>query len=413
MTRTPIASETLERFDLFAGLPQEVVAEIARCAVEERHAEGDVLFYENSPAGHLYLILSGKVSLEKQVQLGRTGTPRRATIDVLGPWQAIGWSSLVAPYAYTSSGICLEESLVLAIPGEDLRRLMATHPAAGYLLIGRVATIIRARLASSTSLLTYFLSIVSHELKRPIAAVENYIQIALGGYAGEITDKQRHLLERSAIRLSDLRALISDILDFARMQANQIQADFEWVDPKEIGAEALEEVRLAAAHKHVRLKAIDHAEIQPLVAARRRLTQVISNLLANAVKFSPENSTVILSAYDTPQALVIEVLDEGIGIPAEDQQHLFEDFFRGGNVEEHSGSGLGLSIAKKIVDAHEGIIRIESPYQAGKTGTKVTVKIPRSLSLPQAHGRRLAEAPPTTDDPPRRRGAGDDKGRAR
>jgi len=389
MART--SAETLERFGLFAGLPQEVLADIARYATEERHAEGDVLFSEDSPAGCLYLILSGKVSLEKWVQLGKTGTARRATIDVLGPWEAIGWSSMVAPYAYTSSGICLEESHVLAVPGEDLRRLMTSHPAAGYLLIGRVATIIRARLASTTSMLTYFLSIVSHELKRPIAAVENYIQITLGGYAGEITDKQRRLLERSAIRLSDLRALISDILDFARMQSNQIRADFEWVNPQEIGAEALEEVRLAASHKNIRLKAIGPTDFKPIVAARRRLRQVISNLLANAVKFSPENSTVTLSAFDEPEALVIEVLDDGIGIPAEDQQHIFEDFFRGGNVEEHGGSGLGLSIAKKIVDAHEGSIQIESPYQAGKSGTKVTVRIPRSLTLPQDQGSRLAE----------------------
>jgi signal transduction histidine kinase len=409
MTRT--SGEILERFELFAGLPQEVLADIARHATEERHPEGDVLFSEDSPAGCLYLILSGKVSLEKRVQLGKTGTARRATIDVLGPWEAIGWSSMVAPYAYTSSGICLEESHVLAVPGEDLRRLMASHPAAGYLLIGRVATIIRARLASTTSMLTYFLSIVSHELKRPIAAVENYIQITLGGYAGEITDKQRRMLERSAIRLSDLRALISDILDFARMQSNQIRADFEWVNPQEIGAEALEEVRLAASHKNIRLKAIGPTDFKPIVAARRRLRQVISNLLANAVKFSPENSTVTLSAFDGPETLVIEVLDDGIGIPPEDQQHIFEDFFRGGNVKEHGGSGLGLSIAKKIVDAHEGSIQVESPYQAGKSGTKVTVRIPRSLTLPQDPGPRLAETGSSAENLSIRLGSRDDERR--
>lgn len=380
MART--SAEILEKFELFAGIPPELLAEIARYATEERHAEGDVLFSEDSPACCLYLIRSGKVSLEKRVQLGRTGTARRATTDVLGPWEAIGWSSMVAPYVYTSSGICLEESLVLAIPGDDLRRLMASHPAAGYLLTGRVATIIRDRLASTTSMLTYFLSIVSHELKRPIAAVENYIQITLGGYAGEISEKQRRLLERSAIRLSDLRALISDILDFARMQSNQIRADFEWVNPQEIGAEALEEVRLAASQKSIRLKAIGAGEYQPIVAAKRRLRQVVSNLLANAIKFSPEGSTVTLSAHDEPDALVIEVLDEGIGIPAEDQEHLFEDFFRGSNVEDVGGTGLGLSIAKKIVDAHEGQIEIQSPYAEGMSGTRLTVRIPRSLKLP-------------------------------
>ena len=110
----------------------------------------------------------------------------------------------------------------------------------------------------------------------------------------------------------------------------------------------------------------------------------MSNLLANAVKFSPEGSTVFLRAYDEPEALVMEVTDEGIGIPAEDQPHVFEDFFRGENAEGFGGAGLGLSIARKIVQAHDGSIDVTSPYQPGKTGTKVTLRIPRALPLPSA-----------------------------
>ncbi len=391
-----ISAEELERFELLTGLPREALERIGELAQEEQRAEGDTLFAEGEPAMALYLLLDGKVSLEKRVQLGRTGTARRATIGVFGPGRAIGWSSVVAPYLYTSSGICLEDTRVLAVPGPELRKLMAEQPAAGYELISRVASIIRARLTSSTSLLTYFLSIVSHELKRPLAAVENYLQITLGGYAGEVSEKQRRLLERSSLRLSDLRALISDILDFARMQPDQIRADFELVDPEEIGAEATEEVRLAASQKNIRLRAVGPGEFKPIVAARRRLRQVISNLLANAVKFSPEGSTVTLSAMDEPDALVIEVMDRGVGIPAQDQEHIFDDFFRGSNVEEIGGTGLGLSIAKKIVDAHEGQIEIQSPFEEGLSGTKVTVRIPRSLALPRHRGSGSTEA----DRPP-------------
>lgn len=381
-----VTIETLERFDLLAGLPRDALEEIARLATEEKHASSTTLFNEESQADFLYLLVSGKISLEKYVQLGKTGTPRRATISVIGPWQAVGWSSLVSPYIYTSSGICIEDTVVLAIAGEGLRTLMAKQPAIGYEFMSRVATITRSRLTDVTATLTYFLSIVSHELKRPIAAVENYIQVTLGGYAGEVTEKQRRLLERSALRLSDLRALIGGILDFARMQPDQIRADFEVVDPREIGAEAIEEVRLAATQKNILLKAAGQSEYSPIVAARRRLRQVVSNLLANAVKFSPENSTVTLSAHEKDDILVIEVMDEGIGIPIEDQKHIFEDFFRGSNTADVGGSGLGLSIAKKIVDAHDGTIEVESPYLPDKPGTKFTVKIPRSLTLPDELG---------------------------
>ncbi len=392
------ATETLERFELLSGLPVEVLDFIAQRALDKNYKEGELIFSEGASADHLYLILSGKVSLEMKVQLGQTGTVRRATIGVIGPWQAMGWSSLVYPYEYTASGVCLQDTKVLAIPKEDLRFLISQYPEAGCDLMERVASITRARLFSATSTLTYFLSIVSHELKRPIAAVENYLQITLGGYAGDISDKQRRLLERSAIRLSDLRSLISDILDFARMQPEQIRADFEIVDPLEIGTEAFEEVRLAASQKNIRLKATGPSEYTPIVAAKRRLRQVISNLLANAIKFSPEESTVTLAAREESGMLIVEILDEGMGIPAKDQPHIFDDFYRASNAEEVGGAGLGLSIAKKIVNAHEGQIEVQSPYESGKSGTKVTIRIPQTLPLPKDRGAISMDGKVTNSD---------------
>ncbi len=388
----PTTIDSLKRFDLFRDLSDETLAEIARLVSEEVHPDGTTLFSEDTSAEYLYLILDGKVSLEKLVQLGRTGTPRRAAISTVGPGYTIGWSSLVPPYEYTSSGICLEEVKILSIPGTKLRALMTEQPEIGSIIYHRVASIIRERMTNATGTLTYFLSIVSHELKRPLAAVENYLQILLGGYAGELTPKQTRLLERSTLRLTNLRNLISDILDFARIQPEQIRADFEWVEPSEIGSEAIEEVRLAASQSNIHLKAVAPTEFKSIVAARRRLKQVISNLLANAVKFSPEGSTVTLSARDQPDALVIEVLDEGIGIPPEDQEDIFDDFFRASNVAEYGGAGLGLSIAKKIIDAHEGKIEVESPYQSGKDGCKFTVTIPRTLRIPGDHSSPTLEA---------------------
>lgn len=374
-------AKTLRNFDFFDGLPENVLEDIARFAEEEEYQEGSLLFSEGKDAENLYLILDGKVSLEKLVQLGRTGTPRRATTGVISPGNPAGWSALVSPHIYTSSGVCLEKTLVLSIDGADLLEYMQQHPEVGLILLNRLATVIRDRLTNSTSILTYFLSIVSHELKRPLAAVENYIQVLVGGFAGEISDKQKRLLERSSLRISDLRALISDLLDFARMQPDQIRADFELVNPQDIASESLEEVRLAAKQKDIEVRASGSVEFQPIVVARRRLRQVLSNLLANAIKFSPEGSTVHLSARDDPDALLISVSDQGIGIPSEDQLHIFDEFFRASNAEEFSGTGLGLSITKKIIDAHEGEISLESPYD-GSSGCRFTMKIPRNLPLP-------------------------------
>lgn len=387
--------DSLKRFDVFAELPEEALKEIARLAKQETHPEGTVLFKEGATADKLYLLLEGKISLEMLVQLGSTGTPRRATFNVAGPGNAVGWSSLVPPYIYTSSGVCIEDVKLLALSGDDMRAYMNGHPDIGHAVSQRTASIIRGRMTNATSMLTYFLSIVSHELKRPLAAVENYLQILSGGYAGELSPKQTRLIERSTLRIADLRNLISDILDFARMQPDQIRADFEDLDPAELGAEAIEEVRLAASQNNVQLKVIGPTEFRSIVAARRRLRQVIANLLANAVKFSPEGSTVTLSAHDKPDALVIQVMDEGIGIPEDEQEHIFDDFFRASNVGEFRGAGLGLSIAHKIIEAHEGTIEVESPYEEGKSGTKFTITIPRTLPVP---GKRRSTEPAVTQE---------------
>jgi signal transduction histidine kinase len=205
----------------------------------------------------------------------------------------------------------------------------------------------------------------------------------LGGFAGKLTDKQTRMLERSALRVKELRGLINDILDLARMQPEHIQADFEWLDPTEIGLEAIEDVRLAAREKDIKIKVNAPPKPQELVGASRRLRQVYSNLLSNAIKFSPEGGEVTVRVRDEADKLVTEIMDEGVGIPADEQEHIFNDFFRGQNAGEAGGTGLGLSIVKKIVDAHQGQIWVESPYAEGKSGTKFTVVIPRGLATPK------------------------------
>ena len=376
----PVTNELIRRFNLFEEFTDEERAEIAKFCREQHYDHGTKLFDEGDPAEKLYLVLDGKVSLEKKVQLGRSGSVRSATVSIRGPGHAVGWSSLVEPRTYTLSAICIEPCTLLAIDGRDIRRFEAHDPEAGLKLMNAIAALVRERMEATTDTLTYFLSIIAHELKSPLAAIENYLEVMLGGFAGGFTDQQQRMLERSALRVKELRNLINDILDLARMQPVHIQADFEWCEPAEIITEAVEDVRLAAQEKGIKVEVDMGTAPQQIVVASRRLRQVFSNLLSNAIKFSPEGSVVTLRVRDEPEQLVVEVLDEGIGIPLDDQKHIFEDFFRGHNVGQVSGTGLGLSIVKKIVDAHYGKISFESPYEPGKPGTKFTIFIPRSLA---------------------------------
>jgi signal transduction histidine kinase len=178
--------------------------------------------------------------------------------------------------------------------------------------------------------------------------------------------------------------LIGDVVDLARMRPEQIQADFQWFDPGEVGTESIEDARMAAAEKDIRIKVEPPPRFEPIVGARRRMRQVYTNLLNNAIKYAPPGSTVTFRAWYEPEAVIFEVEDQGPGIPPEDLPHIFTDFFRASNVGETTGAGLGLSIAQKIIDAHDGQILVKNLENDGEiTGTRFTVIVPRNLKTPE------------------------------
>jgi signal transduction histidine kinase len=387
VTPLSIAAERLRRSEIFGDLNDADLLAIAEFCTEERSEEGDVVVPEGEPATAVFVVERGKLALEKKIQIGRHSTPRNATIGYVEPGKAAGFSALVAPFIYSTSAVCLEPTRVIRIDGPALRAYLDDHPAAGMKVFSAVAELISDRYRHSIDTLTYFLSVVSHELRSPLAAIENYLQTLLGGYAGDLTDKQRRMITRCTLRVIDLRGLIGDVVDLARMRPEQIQTDFEWFDPGEVGTESIEDARLAAAEKNIRLKIEPPPKFEPIVGARRRMRQVFTNLLNNAIKYAPPDSVVTFRAWYEPDTLYFEVADEGPGIPSEDLPHIFEEFFRSESTSDTPGVGLGLSIAKKIIDAHNGEITVKSVPDGDATGTRFIVAIPRNLQTPEMRRR--------------------------
>lgn len=383
-TKYSIFAERLSHAEIFVDLEPEDILAMAGFCNELTYQDGQIVLAEEAPAETMLVVERGKLALEKRVQIGRHSTSRNATIGYIGPGQIAGFSVLVPPYTYSTSVVSVEPTRAIAINGKALREYLEEHPAAGHKVMNVIASIISQRYRNATSTLTYFLSIVSHELRSPLAAIENYLRTMLGGFAGELTAKQERMVKRSILRVTDLNMLISDVVDLARMRPEQIQADFEWFDPGEVGTESIEDARLAAAEKNIRLKIEPPQEFFPIIGARRRMRQVFTNLLNNAIKFSPENSTVTFAAWYENENVVFTVEDQGPGIPEEELPHIFKDFFRATNVEGTQGSGLGLSIAKKIIDAHQGEITVKNLQENGEIyGTRFTVQIPRNLKTPE------------------------------
>ncbi len=232
-----------------------------------------------------------------------------------------------------------------------------------------------ARLEQGKGYLLRFLSIAAHDLKAPLAAIQSYFGVMLGGFAGELAPKPRQMIKRSSQRIVELLELISDLLDVSRIETGQIVQEMEEVSVAQAAGKAFEGIEDIAEQRRVKLTTDIPEELPLVYASPDRLQQVFTNLLGNAVKFTPEGGSICLKLRKDYDEVKVEVSDTGIGVPSEDLAKIFDDFYRGSNVKT-PGTGLGLSIVKRIVEAHRGRIWAESPCPETGTGTKFTFTIP-------------------------------------
>ena len=225
-----------------------------------------------------------------------------------------------------------------------------------------------------------FLGIAAHDLKAPLTAIQGYLWVMVGGFSGELNEKQRKMLERSSYRITRLLALISDLLDIPRIETGQIVQEMKEISLRQVIRICLEEQRKLAKEKGVKLK-VELPETLPKIrGSSPRLQQVITNLVNNSIAYTQEG-TVTLRVNEGHRDIEVEVMDTGIGIPPQDLPRVFEDFFRASNAEA-KGTGLGLSITKRIVEAHGGRIWVESPCPGSNTGSRF------AFTLPKKSGRR-------------------------
>jgi PAS domain S-box-containing protein len=217
-----------------------------------------------------------------------------------------------------------------------------------------------------------FVALVSHELRTPLTSIIGYVQLLQDERAtGMDADHFARVIQRNAERLLHL---VDDLLFLSKMQSGELALDICDTHLADIAAEAVQEARPAAGRKHIELTI--SAAVDPyLPVDPTRMAQLLGNLISNAVKFTPENGKVeVILAVEANEA-VLSVSDTGIGIPAADQERIFERFFRTEAATRRMvpGSGLGLTISKAIVEAHQGSISVRSDEQHGST---FTVRLP-------------------------------------
>ncbi|MDX6646144.1 MAG: hypothetical protein QOK40_1871, partial [Miltoncostaeaceae bacterium] len=258
-------------------------------------------------------------------------------------------------YQLAASGRCFERysAPVHGHAGELLGRLF---------VLREVTVEERAKQASDE-----FVALASHELRTPLTSILGYLEAVLDGEAGDLGAEQRRFLavvDRNARRL--LR-LVDDLLLVARADAGRLGLQPERVDLGQLAAECVLGARPAAEERGIVLTV--EADLVPVHGDRTRLCEVMDNLISNALKFSPRDGRVALRARSGGGHALLEVADNGMGIPAAEQGRLFERFYRTSAAQAAAipGTGLGLAISKMIVEAHGGRMEVESEDGAGAT----------------------------------------------
>jgi hypothetical protein len=228
-------------------------------------------------------------------------------------------------------------------------------------------------LSEVETLKTNFIGMMSHDLKTPLARIQGMTEI-ISKDSSPLSTPQREALDMIKQSSEDLLRFISTILHYAKIESQGIELHLESRDINEILKEVIRKHDFLAKLKHIQIK----AELEPLFSIKvdpELMKKVLSNLVENAIKYSPENSKILIASEEVNNKVVLQVSDQGMGIDPEDLPNVFMKFFRSKNAKSSpvKGSGLGLYLAKYFVELHGGSISVES---ALGQGTTFTVELP-------------------------------------
>jgi PAS domain S-box-containing protein len=224
-----------------------------------------------------------------------------------------------------------------------------------------------------------FFALVSHDLRTPLASIKGYSDLLVSGQAGELPEQAGNFVSVIRRNTDRLERLVDDLLLVAQLESGTFTLETSEVDLRTLLADCVEAARPLADNKAIDLT-VETEPVGQFSGDRQRLEQLLENLISNALKYTPEGGRVATRLHSENGDVQIEVEDSGIGIAEEEQQFLFDRFFRATTAKTDAipGVGLGLTIVKAIADAHEGSIEVES--HEGR-GTTFRVQLPLEHSL--------------------------------
>ena len=298
---------------------------------------------------------------------------------------AIRWGHGPAVWTSIFSVLVFDFFLIppyLTLGVEDLQYLFTF---AGFLSVGLMTSELMMKtkeqaektrqlelLRATEKLQTALLNSISHDLRTPLASIIGSISMLLQDAPSLDEETIRELLQDAFGESHRLNRLVGNLLDMTRLEAGALNLSFKSCELRDVLGVSLQELKEKLDGRQVRIQIPQ--DLPEIVADFSLIVKVFVNLIDNAVKYSPEESPISISAKVQEGTIKVEISDEGLGVPEKDLKQIFEKFYRTSNAEQIKGIGLGLSISKGIVEAHKGEIWAEN--KPGEKGTKFIILLP-------------------------------------
>lgn len=212
-----------------------------------------------------------------------------------------------------------------------------------------------------------FVSIASHEIRTPLTSMKGFVENMLAGVTGDLRERQALYLTRVKYNIDRLTRTLNDLLDLSRIEAGHVELRLADVSLAEVTAEALDNLRPQAEEKSLELETTTPSQLAPVRGDRDKILQILTNLIHNAIKFTPSSGRISVSLTPVEDsAIQVCVADTGCGIASEEVPNVFDRFYRtDSGTTEARGAGLGLAITKSLVELHQGRIWVESTVGSG------------------------------------------------
>lgn len=221
-----------------------------------------------------------------------------------------------------------------------------------------------------------FISMASHQLRTPLTSIKGYLSMVLEGDVGEIAPKQRAMLQESFKSSERMVRLITDFLNVSRLQTGKFTIEKSLFDLNEVVKQEVQDLSLIAKKRGQTLRFVSSVEIVPVMADESKIRQVIMNFIDNAIFYSKADSTIVIKLTADRGLASVTVVDTGIGVPQSAQHKLFSKFYRAENARKQrpDGTGVGLYLARRVIEAHGGSIIFSSKEGHGSTfGFKIRI----------------------------------------